>query len=157
MRLVPHSCINLKQILLFRLEVVNERELEVLTAQIKTEVCACLSIVSIELVACVAQPSNLCEESEVLCNVDRNTWTNTNVPCVSLCLCSNSSVTYFFLYLVFEVLVTEATLTKYAYFVPLSESVAYIWLECIVVRRFISLPECSRPSFTPIESLSSNL
>lgn len=79
-RLVPHSCINLKQILLFRLEVVNERELEVLTAQIKTEVCACFSAINIFLVACVAQPSNLCEESEVLCNVDRNTWTNTNVP-----------------------------------------------------------------------------
>ncbi len=62
-RLVPQSCINLKQILLFRLEVVNERELEVLTAQIKTKVGSCLSVVSIELVACVAQPSNLCEES----------------------------------------------------------------------------------------------
>ena len=79
-RLDPHGCINLKQILLFRLEVVNERELEVLAAQIKTEVGLSLSVVSIELVACVAQPSNLCEESEVLCNVDRNTWTNTNVP-----------------------------------------------------------------------------
>ena len=138
-RLDPHGCINLKQILLFRLEVVNERELEVLAAQIKTEVGLSLSVVSIELVACVAQPSNLCEESEVLCNVDRNTWTNTNVPCVSLCLYSNSCVIILLFYLVFEVLVAEASLTKYANLVPLSESVTYVWLECIIVRRSISL------------------
>ena len=36
-------------------------------------------------------------------------------------------------------LVAEASLTKYTNLVPLSESVTYVWFECIIISRFISL------------------